>query len=124
MHMRSRFSALLFTVIRKNSGINKTQDKNTHISDHLFVTQDINLQLLFLNHFLFFGFSSYYLNFNFVINGTCVGQTDYIIFTISVVFNNGVRLFIRHTCAPCLGSNYSLMPSRCCRRCEAHFCHM
>ena len=91
--------------------------------DHLLLNH-INLQLLFLKHFLLFGISLYYLNFNFVINGTCVEQIDYIIFTIYVVFYDGVRLFIRHTCAPCLGSNYSLMPSRCCRRCEAHFCHM
>ncbi|CAH3028272.1 unnamed protein product [Porites evermanni] len=35
-----------------------------------------------------------------------------------------VRLCIRHTCTLCLGSNYSEMLSRCCCRCEAHFCQM
>ena len=76
---------VMFTVTRE-----KFRDQQEYAFFLSFLTH-INLQLLFLRHFLFFGFSSYYLNFNFVINGTCVGQIDYIIFTIYVVFYDGVR---------------------------------
>ena len=77
---------VMFTVIRK-----KFRDQQEYAFFWSFISYPYKFTIFFLKHFLFFGFSSYYLILNFVINGTCVGQIDYIIFTIYVVFYERVR---------------------------------
>ena len=70
---------------------NKFRDQQEYAFFLRYISYPYKFAIFFLKHFLFFGFSSYYLTLNFVINGTCVGQIDYIIFTICVVFYDGVR---------------------------------